>query len=50
MIDQNKPYVIDTAPDRLGAARKVIQFRLRPFGGIAKWFRYDALTTWPNQD
>jgi hypothetical protein len=41
MIDQSNPYLIDTAPDRLGALRKVIQFRLRPFGDIAKWFSYD---------
>jgi hypothetical protein len=50
MIDQNNPYLFDTAPDRLGSLRKVIQFRLRPFGDIAKWFRYDELTTWPNPD
>lgn len=50
VIDQNNPYLIDTAADRLGALRKVIQFRLRPFGEIAKWFRFDELTTWPNRD
>ena len=38
-VDEHQPYRIDRAADRNGAMRAVIQFRLKPYGLIAAWFR-----------